>query len=1752
MKKKLTMKLFSVVLAMTMLLTYMPQAAFADMMDTTAEQPVNAEETADYAQFLSNLQVLETYASQYAENNSKMDETELVLNYIRTGIEKYCDGSWNVIAGEPNTEFVNYVAEQDAQNGTKAAALRNLKEFTLPNGDEAEFGHMFGSMNIIYKTGRTDSENADMGTWAGDICDLMEYANTKGVEATDAETLKAEIKEKYFGIDDPEYHTFGYQDLYGDLDAFYLMSRIMKSSSQLKLSRVMESYFTDSLTNKARAAYFVKNRFGGTEDQAATRSIVLSEYQKNTGVAALESSRALSSLENVETLRTACCYVFADWLFEQAGSTETSEENPYYTVFKKSTSTLAPGVTQEIRQATTADNKQIVYYIATADLCRDDVNIEANYKDHQGGPPWGMQRVTDQMAAAKAQHSNAADSENYIENYTPVVGINADFYNMTNGMPSGALIIDGKQYSGLGSENFFGILKNGTPVIGGSAEWSKYQSQLQQAVGASILLVKDGKSLYTSGDNYYNSRASRTAVGITEDNRVVMVALDGRQEPVSAGASAQELAQVMIDAGCVIAVNLDGGGSTTYAAKEEGSDEVAVVNRPSDGYERSVSSSLMIVSTARSSTEFDHAVISVESEYLTVGSSVAVSVSGVSASGNAAALPEGTETKISDAGIGTLANGKFTATAVGDVSITVEADGKVLGKKALHVVVPTKIAFSKESVNATYGVPCAMPVVVTYNGIPVKINENDVTFGFIENNQPVLTSKAGTFQGFDFIGDAESGIRVVKAGVLLGKDMSAVSDPDKIAMITINLYNADEAAFDFDNATGGNRNLAWNRSVTNSTTKDENLYYIVEQGKDMVTSYTFAVDMTTIPISEKIKPMLSLLPGGDSADATAWGFLLQLAERVSVLTNVKATLNIDENFDVDISGLKVANEYFELKEAVYDDTAHTVTIVMNFKDQTQAIDAETANPICVLSGIKLTPKNDAKWVNDRLTPKVTGKLDYDIYLRSSAVYGIASNKDNQEKYGIYPYESEDILYNGSPEKGAHFYDDFVEFTDTYVLDKSCKDGWVQENGNYYYYRNNEVLTGIHELPDHEGSQKTFYYDLGTDGVSKGKISGLFELNGYKYFAKNGVRQTGWQTDGIGENVKNYYFDTTTYRAVDGVQTIKGYHYIFTDCVLTRGDLIQANRTTRYMWAGAWASQTWHTIDGNQYYFRSNYEAATGIYAFNIDAKNVFYLFDETGIWQENFTGRYTDADGYTFWIEQGIKNVYPGLIFDESDGYYYYFKYNEGNVLGSMVKNGTFWVGKTNDLMNVGNYKFDEQGRMMDPDPSAKPEVTITWKNEDGSILKVSHVQKGTLPAYDGTPTKAENARYTYEFIGWDKEITVAEKSTVYTAQYKAVGKNGLCVEGNETYWIQDGMNVEYPGLVKVQDAEGHNLYYYFAEEGKAVKNVPFGGQDYWVEKTNGLLPQWGYYFDENGVILHDDAFQNGIAKDQDGALCYYIDGIKVHMGMIRIGDDYYYVRSSGKLVVNGSYYCTNMNGLMEEGTYKFDQDGKLIKPEPAKNGIVSENGSLYYYVDGKLTYAGLIQIGDSYYYVRTNGEVVHGQNYWISKTNGLLPEKSYTFDEDGRILLPDTSKNGIFAENDSLYYYKDGLLTYAGLVQIDGSYYYVGTNGEVVHSRTYWITKTNDLMPEKSYSFADDGKMQDPEIKDNSKSGIVAEDGSLYYYVDGLRNYAGLIQIDGSYYYVKTSGEVVHGRTYWITKTNGLLPEKSYSFADDGKMTIE
>lgn len=389
----------------------------------------------------------------------------------------------------------------------------------------------------------------------------------------------------------------------------------------------------------------------------------------------------------------------------------------------------------------------------------------------------------------------------------------------------------------------------------------------------------------------------------------------------------------------------------------------------------------------------------------------------------------------------------------------------------------------------------------------------------------------------------------------------------------------------------------------------------------------------------------------------------------------------------------------------------------------------------------------------------------------------------------------------------------------------------------------------------------------------------------------------------------------------------------------------------------------------------------------------------------------------------------------------------------------------------------------------------------------------------------------------------------------------GLYSVGDDTYYLDEN-SLAVTGLVRLETETGEVNYYYFAvqknveenpnlEVAKAVKNLlPEGGKDCWIHKTNDLpLPQWGYYFDENGVILHDEnTSKNGVLTD-NGVLYYYVDGIKAPAGLIKSGDYYYYANSKGQLIVNQTYYCTRMNGLMTEGAYAFDESGKMIIGATEKNGIFAENGSMYYYKDGQVTYAGLIEIDGDYYYVRSNGEVVHGQTYWISWTHGLMDAGYYTFDESGK--LTGVPKNGIVEENGSLYYYANGTKVYAGLIQIGSDYYYVKSNCEVVHGCSYWVSKTNGLLPEGNYIFDEDGKLQLPE-KDETKDGIVAEDGSLYYYANGIRTYAGLIQIDGDYYYVNSQCEVVHGRAYYISLTHGLRPQGVYTFADDGRMIVD
>ena len=232
----------------------------------------------------------------------------------------------------------------------------------------------------------------------------------------------------------------------------------------------------------------------------------------------------------------------------------------------------------------------------------------------------------------------------------------------------------------------------------------------------------------------------------------------------------------------------------------------------------------------------------------------------------------------------------------------------------------------------------------------------------------------------------------------------------------------------------------------------------------------------------------------------------------------------------------------------------------------------------------------------------------------------------------------------------------------------------------------------------------------------------------------------------------------------------------------------------------------------------------------------------------------------------------------------------------------------------------------------------------------------------------------------------------------------GVYSVGNDTYWLNSGIIEEEAGLKRVVKEDGEVNYYYFGEDSKACKATAEKNQ-YLVEKTNGLALPGGinYTFGEDGVIAHfADTSISGIYFDESSSNYYYcIDGVIIANGLMLIDGSYYYARtSSGAFVCGRSYWITKTNGLLDAGIYTFDDAGRIIFPEKPKNGIVAENGSLYYYENGVLTGAGLIQLNGDYYYVKTsNCEVVHGRSYWITVTNGLLPTGQYMFADNGKLI---------------------------------------------------------------------------------------------------------------------------------------------------------
>ena len=126
---------------------------------------------------------------------------------------------------------------------------------------------------------------------------------------------------------------------------------------------------------------------------------------------------------------------------------------------------------------------------------------------------------------------------------------------------------------------------------------------------------------------------------------------------------------------------------------------------------------------------------------------------------------------------------------------------------------------------------------------------------------------------------------------------------------------------------------------------------------------------------------------------------------------------------------------------------------------------------------------------------------------------------------------------------------------------------------------------------------------------------------------------------------------------------------------------------------------------------------------------------------------------------------------------------------------------------------------------------TVTWKNEDGSVLETdTGVAYGTTPTYDGeTPAKAADAQYTYTFNAWSPEVATVTGDAEYTATY-----NKTAIEYTITYVLNGGTNPDdakttytaedLPYTLPTPTKEGNSFDGWFDNEeltGDAITTIP-------------------------------------------------------------------------------------------------------------------------------------------------------------------------------------------------------------------------------------------------------------------------------------------------------------------------------------------
>ena len=366
----------------------------------------------------------------------------------------------------------------------------------------------------------------------------------------------------------------------------------------------------------------------------------------------------------------------------------------------------------------------------------------------------------------------------------------------------------------------------------------------------------------------------------------------------------------------------------------------------------------------------------------------------------------------------------------------------------------------------------------------------------------------------------------------------------------------------------------------------------------------------------------------------------------------------------------------------------------------------------------------------------------------------------------------------------------------------------------------------------------------------------------------------------------------------------------------------------------------------------------------------------------------------------------------------------------------------------------------------------------DGTQVWYQNIDNGET--FDTAPKFVGGTVYQYYNICPVEEVAYSNTENQKGKMHNF--ENGICsicgtgtgIKGNYIY--KNNVQLKAYQLVEVNGA-----FYYIGDRHEIIK----GRKAYVKEdRINGLTYEDGtpitagwYEFDEDGkMVILNGVVGNKIYKNNTMLKAYQL---------VEVDGDIYYIGDRHEIIKGRKAYVSaeRLKGLtysdgtpIAPGYYDFDEDGKMV----VLNGVI---GNKVYKNNTMLKAYQLVEVDGDIYYIGDRHEIIKGRKAYVKedRINGLtfadgtpITAGYYEFDENGKMIM----LNGVVGN----YIYKNNV-QFKGcqLVEVDGDFYYIGDNHEIVKNTLTYLNKEKingltyaDGTPITSgfYGFDEDGKM--------------------------------------------------------------------------------